>query len=53
MNKNKGQPMVGHCMNKVAVASFVGALLEWYDFYIFGTASAAAFGLLFSPTRIR
>lgn len=36
-------------MNKVAIASFVGALLEWYDFFIFGTASAVAFGPLFFP----
>jgi MFS transporter, MHS family, shikimate and dehydroshikimate transport protein len=51
MNKNKGQPMTGHGMNKVAIASFVGALLEWYGFCIFGTASAAAFGLLFFPNQ--
>ena len=51
MNKNKGQPMAGHGMNKVAIANFVGALLEWYDFFIFGTAFAAAFGLLFFPNQ--
>lgn len=51
MNKNKGQPKAGHGMNKVAVASFVGALLEWYDFFIFGTASAVAFGPLFFPKQ--
>ncbi len=36
-------------MPKVAIASFIGALLEWYDFFIFGTASAIAFGPLFFP----
>jgi MFS family permease len=27
----------------------IGALLEWYDFYIFATASALVFGQLFFP----
>lgn len=36
-------------MKKVAAASFVGALLEWYDFYIFANASALVFGHLFFP----
>src|SRR5689334_4163950 len=34
-------------LSKVAAASFVGGLLEWYDFYIFATASALVFGRLF------
>ncbi|WBO59469.1 MULTISPECIES: MFS transporter [unclassified Acidocella] len=34
-------------MGKVAIASFIGALLEWYDFFIFGTAAAIAFGPIF------
>ncbi len=36
-------------MVRVASASFIGALLEWYDFYIFATASAIVFGPLFFP----
>jgi MFS transporter, MHS family, shikimate and dehydroshikimate transport protein len=36
-------------MPKVATASFIGALLEWYDFYIFATASAIVFGRIFFP----
>lgn len=36
-------------MSKVAAASFIGALLEWYDFYIFATASAIVFGRIFFP----
>jgi MFS family permease len=31
------------------VASFVGTSIEWYDYYIFGTAAALAFGRLFFP----
>jgi MFS transporter, MHS family, shikimate and dehydroshikimate transport protein len=37
-------------MPRVAVASFVGAMLEWYDFFLFGTASALIFGPLFFPS---
>jgi hypothetical protein len=29
---------------KVAFASFVGTAIEWYDFFIFGTAAALVFG---------
>ena len=37
-------------MRRIAAASFVGALLEWYDFYAFATASALVFGSLFFPS---
>jgi MHS family shikimate/dehydroshikimate transporter-like MFS transporter len=36
-------------MPKVAAASFVGGLLEWYDFYIFAIATALVFGDVFFP----
>jgi MHS family shikimate/dehydroshikimate transporter-like MFS transporter len=36
-------------MIKAASAGSIGALLEWYDFYIFATASAIVFGRLFFP----
>ena len=35
---------------KVASASFIGTTIEWYDFYIFGTASALVFNKLFFPS---
>ncbi|MBB5084939.1 MFS transporter [Nonomuraea endophytica] len=31
------------------IASFVGTSIEWYDFYIYGTAAALVFGRLFFP----
>ncbi|UOR01105.1 MHS family MFS transporter [Leucobacter allii] len=34
---------------KTAVATFVGTAIEWYDFFIFGTAAALAFGPVFFP----
>jgi MFS family permease len=30
-------------------ASFIGTSIEWYDYYIFGTAAALVFGSLFYP----
>lgn len=34
---------------KAGIASFIGTTIEWYDFYIYGTASALVFGPLFFP----
>ncbi|MCI0665218.1 MAG: MHS family MFS transporter [Acidobacteria bacterium] len=36
-------------VRKVALASFVGTTIEWYDFFLYGTASALVFGRLFFP----
>ncbi|KAA5612212.1 MHS family MFS transporter [Rhodovastum atsumiense] len=36
-------------LRRVVAASFAGALLEWYDFFIFGTAAGLVFGRLFFP----
>ncbi|MGD8809114.1 MAG: MFS transporter, partial [Gammaproteobacteria bacterium] len=37
-------------VRRVAMASMIGTSIEWYDFFIFGTASALVFGRLFFPT---
>jgi MHS family shikimate/dehydroshikimate transporter-like MFS transporter len=37
----------GAAMRKVVAGSFAGALLEWYDFFIYGTAAALVFGQTF------
>jgi MHS family shikimate/dehydroshikimate transporter-like MFS transporter len=34
---------------RVLTSSFVGSVIEWYDFYLFGVASAAVFNRLFFP----
>ena len=36
-------------MRKVIVASLIGTSLEWYDFFIYGTAAALVFNKLFFP----
>lgn len=35
---------------RTAVASLIGTCIEWYDFYIYGTAAAIVFSTLFFPT---
>src|ERR1700749_1500033 len=34
---------------RVAFASLVGTTIEWYDFFLFGTASALVFNKIFFP----
>lgn len=36
--------------NKAAAGAFVGTSMEWYDFFIFGTAAALAFDKVFYPS---
>jgi metabolite-proton symporter len=40
----------GTSINRVAIASAIGTAVEWYDFFLYGTASALIFGRLFFPT---
>ena len=35
---------------RASLAAFIGTMIEWYDFYIYATASALVFGKLFFPT---
>ncbi len=36
-------------VRKVAIASCIGTTVEWYDYFIYGTAAALVFGPLFFP----
>ena len=37
-------------VRRVVIASLVGTSLEWYDFFIYGTAAALVFNTLFFPS---
>jgi len=37
-------------MARVVFASFIGTSIEWYDFFLYGTAAALVFNKLFFPT---
>jgi MHS family shikimate/dehydroshikimate transporter-like MFS transporter len=39
-----------HTLLKVAFASAIGTIVEWYDFFIYATASGLVFNKLFFPS---
>jgi MFS transporter, MHS family, shikimate and dehydroshikimate transport protein len=36
-------------VRRVVIASFMGTMIEWYDFFLYGTAAALVFDKLFFP----
>ncbi len=44
-----GTPVQGRSIRKAALASLAATSIEWYDFFIFGTAAALVFPALFFP----
>ncbi len=45
----KNRPSDSASIRKIAIASFIGTTIEWYDFFLYGTASALVFNRLFFP----
>ncbi|MDB6137487.1 MAG: transporter [Verrucomicrobiaceae bacterium] len=42
-------PPSASSVRRVVVAGFIGTTIEWYDFFLYGTASALVFNRLFFP----
>ncbi|MEB4615689.1 MFS transporter [Leucobacter sp. M11] len=42
-------PSRAKTQQRAVLGAFVGTAIEWYDFYIFGTAAALVFGRVFYP----
>jgi MFS family permease len=43
------QPERQRSIRQVVAASFIGTTIEWYDFFLYGTAAALVFNKLFFP----
>ena len=43
-------PRTPSSIRPVILASFIGTTIEWYDFFLYGTAAALVFNKLFFPT---
>jgi MFS transporter, MHS family, shikimate and dehydroshikimate transport protein len=46
----KPQPAITSAQRWVLLATVLGSIIEWYDFFIYATAAALVFGKLFFPT---
>ena len=44
------EPRPPSSVRRIIVASLVGTSLEWYDFFIYGTAAALVFNKIFFPS---
>jgi hypothetical protein len=48
MTQTRTEPQQGS-VRIVALASLIGTTIEWYDFFLYGTAAALVFNRLFFP----
>ncbi|UDL95892.1 MHS family MFS transporter [Lichenihabitans sp. PAMC28606] len=47
---NRDAPLQGASLGRIVLASLVGTTIEFYDFYIYGTAAALVIGQVFFPS---
>ena len=40
-------------LRRVVMASLIGTTIEWYDFFLYGSAAALVFNKLFFPDSTR
>src|SRR5215831_8662587 len=50
VRRSIGRGAPSSALRRVVVASFIGTTIEWYDFFLYGTAAALVFNQLFFPT---
>ena len=51
MTDSPGAPARPDSIRRVILASFIGTTVEWYDFFLYGTAAALVFNKLFFPNQ--
>ncbi|MEU3573978.1 MFS transporter [Kitasatospora sp. NPDC036755] len=49
MNTSARGTTAGSSLPRVVAASLIGTTVEWYDYFLYGTAAALVFGKLFFP----
>ena len=47
---SNGAAHTRNSLSRIVVASTAGSAIEWYDFFIYGTAAALVFNKLFFPS---